>query len=237
MHNSIKKTFKAFTMAEVLITLGIIGIVAAMTFPGVMSKYRKKEVETKLAKIYSVMNQAINLVIAENGDYHGWVKDCGPSAAPTCTTDDMLLWYNETIGKQIKSLSVKKVTSPTEGILVYFEDGSILFINNYIYDMIYYTEEKAIQNPRNAYNKFDFRFNPYILAHQATNAPEVYKWTLNKGFEPYTYQWDGTREGLLEGKNGGVYYSCSEKSTEKSYCTKLIQIEGWKIPDDYPVKF
>lgn len=39
---------KVFTMAEVLITLGIIGIVAAMTFPAMIQGYRKAVVETEL---------------------------------------------------------------------------------------------------------------------------------------------------------------------------------------------
>ena len=41
---------RAFTLAEVLITLGIIGIVAAMTFPILMTKYNYKITETRLKK-------------------------------------------------------------------------------------------------------------------------------------------------------------------------------------------
>lgn len=37
-----KKNYIAFTMAEVLITLGLIGVVAAMTFPRLMGHYQKK---------------------------------------------------------------------------------------------------------------------------------------------------------------------------------------------------
>ena len=42
----------AFTLAEVLITLAIIGVVAAMTIPTLISSYREKVVETKLVKFY-----------------------------------------------------------------------------------------------------------------------------------------------------------------------------------------
>ena len=49
----------AFTLAEVLITLGIIGIVAAMTIPTLMSKYQEKTYKTQYKKIYSELNQAI----------------------------------------------------------------------------------------------------------------------------------------------------------------------------------
>ena len=43
----------AFTLAEVLITLGIIGVIAALTLPGLLAEYSKVVVETKLKKIYS----------------------------------------------------------------------------------------------------------------------------------------------------------------------------------------
>ena len=41
---------KAFTLAEVLITLGIIGVVAALTMPSLMSNYRRKVAETQGSK-------------------------------------------------------------------------------------------------------------------------------------------------------------------------------------------
>lgn len=45
---------KAFTLAEVLITLGIIGVVAALTIPTVISNYRKTIILTQLKKNYSL---------------------------------------------------------------------------------------------------------------------------------------------------------------------------------------
>ena len=43
----------AFTLAEVLITLGIIGVVAALTLPTVINNVHHKELETALKKQYS----------------------------------------------------------------------------------------------------------------------------------------------------------------------------------------
>lgn len=57
-----------FTLAEVLITLGIIGVVAALTIPTLMANHRKNVVETRLAKFYSTMNQAIHMAEADYGD-------------------------------------------------------------------------------------------------------------------------------------------------------------------------
>lgn len=62
----------AFTLAEVLITLGIIGIVAAMTLPTLMASNKEKARVTNLKKIYSQMQNAWNMAIAENGDAINW---------------------------------------------------------------------------------------------------------------------------------------------------------------------
>ena len=58
---------KAFTLAEVLITLGIIGIVAAMTLPTVINNIQDKQFRTMLKKQYSIINQAL-LMTYESGD-------------------------------------------------------------------------------------------------------------------------------------------------------------------------
>ena len=57
----------AFTLAEVLITLGIIGIVAAMTLPSLINNSKHKELEGGLKKNYSVIQQAFDMYFAENG--------------------------------------------------------------------------------------------------------------------------------------------------------------------------
>ena len=55
-----KKNKKAaFTLAEVLITLGIIGVVAAMTLPSLIQERTNKALYVALWKNYSVMQQAI----------------------------------------------------------------------------------------------------------------------------------------------------------------------------------
>ena len=66
-----KKKF-AFTLAEVLITLGIIGIVAAMTIPTLMQKYYEKQTVTKLKETYSILSQALKLCGEENGYPEEW---------------------------------------------------------------------------------------------------------------------------------------------------------------------
>ncbi|CCY62875.1 MAG: hypothetical protein ACLSA2_10795 [Candidatus Gastranaerophilaceae bacterium] len=74
-HNITKKLF-AFTLAEVLITLGIIGIVAAMTMPALIANYQERVIVSQLKKVYSTLSQAVKMAEAEYGDISEWpVKD------------------------------------------------------------------------------------------------------------------------------------------------------------------
>ena len=62
----------AFTLAEVLITLGIIGVVAAMTMPSLVQNYKNKQTVAQLKKIYSVLSQATVMAESENGPISDW---------------------------------------------------------------------------------------------------------------------------------------------------------------------
>ena len=46
---------KAFTLAEILIVLGIIGVVAAITIPLLVNNYRKKEIATRFEQNYNII--------------------------------------------------------------------------------------------------------------------------------------------------------------------------------------
>src|SRR5574344_1389620 len=72
MQKEIIQMKKGFTLAEVLITLGIIGVVAAMTLPTLINNTNKKEMVTKLQKEYSVLSQALLLAENENGLAGTW---------------------------------------------------------------------------------------------------------------------------------------------------------------------
>lgn len=65
----------AFTLAEVLITLGIIGIVAAMTIPTLLQKTNERETVSKLKKFYSEISQSYNLLKVEYGTPDNWYGD------------------------------------------------------------------------------------------------------------------------------------------------------------------
>ena len=59
---------RAFTLAEVLITLAIIGVVAAISIPSVISNSQQQEFKTGLRKAVSVLNSAITMNMALDGE-------------------------------------------------------------------------------------------------------------------------------------------------------------------------
>ena len=104
----IKQT-KGFTMAEVLITIGIIGVVAAMTLPGLIADKRRTELYNQLQVAYSLISQALSRMNAENeypvipSDYDGrkfkeaFIKyfdspiDCGWGGVWNTTNSDLCM--------------------------------------------------------------------------------------------------------------------------------------------------
>ena len=66
------KVKSAFTLAEVLITLAIIGIVAAMTIPALVTSYQKKITAVRVKKAYAELVQVIKLSEVDNGNMAAW---------------------------------------------------------------------------------------------------------------------------------------------------------------------
>ena len=91
-HFSLKSA--AFTLAEVLITLGIIGVVAAMTMPSLVQNYQKKALETGLKKSYSVLSQAVQRMIEEDGEI--------PSRASVASTRANWIAFEKSLSQNLK---------------------------------------------------------------------------------------------------------------------------------------
>lgn len=234
--------YRGFTLAEVLITLGIIGIVAALTIPNVTAHYRKKVVETRLAKFYSVMNQAVQMSEKDNGPKEYWdaigdnfVTD--EDGEVDKTQSAAMSWYNKYLKEYLKVTEVK-VNKVAGNLMLYFPDGSLCLFHGKSFqfwpdakDFVEYgtSDSGAIVNniKLSGIKYFTFFFAPWD-DDMASN-----KYHYKKGFEPYKRSWDGTIEMLKNNSSIG----CKETvSNERAYCSALIQQNGWKIPDDYPLK-
>lgn len=102
---------KAFTLAEVLITLGIIGIVAAMTLPVVTAKTKKLQATARLKKFNSMMYQVVMMSEQANGASSEW----------NTSNNNMQDFFYKYFAPYMKYTEAKMVS----GIFyVYFADGS-----------------------------------------------------------------------------------------------------------------
>lgn len=82
---------RAFTMAEVLITIGIIGVVAAMTMPIVIGKYQEHEIKVKAKKTYSMLMQVLDLAQAK----YGTIGDNSTLFQSATTNDELVKNFSE----------------------------------------------------------------------------------------------------------------------------------------------
>ena len=148
----------AFTLAEVLITLGIIGIIAAMTLPTLIANYQKKVVETRLISFYSKINQAYRMSYAENGDTVDWI-----TSDKNYSYDEMVKWLEQYIFPYMKHMSVYNCTTSQAVVAcVTIPDGSLYTFSIYAngQDVEYYINGKL--GDRNPRNMFVFNFSKIV---------------------------------------------------------------------------
>ena len=198
----IKKS--AFTLAEVLITLGIIGVVAAITIPSLVTNYQKHVVETKLAKFNSTMNQAVRLSMVDNGDPDGWVEQ-----SREYTYSDMVNFMNTYFLPYMKYVKMKRNSANyNNGVSVILLDGSMFTFSIDLNggDIVYYVNGKAETNPR---NKFQYQFTKRVHWSYAD------KMNSASYIEPYILNWNGTVNHL---KTGAIW-ACKKGCTNCGYCT------------------
>ena len=71
-----------FTLAEVLITLTIIGVIAAITIPNLMQSWRRHERISQIKSAYSIIQNATKMAVAEYGNPDGWDFNASHEYAP-----------------------------------------------------------------------------------------------------------------------------------------------------------
>ena len=225
--NSSKRTYRpnvltsyrlkkcAFTLAEVLVTLGIIGVVAALTLPSLIEQHKKQVVAAHLQKFYSTMNQALKMAEYENGDKSLWIDR---DSSITDSIQRQKVWFEKYLGKDLKIIKTEYIGWGST--LYYLSDGGGILSPGGGADWYY-----APRNPEKCFNQ-----SKEELA--GTCAWVFYFSSTSKGFDTYAYGWNGTVEDLYDNPTFG----CNTFASNKYYCTRLIQVNGWKIPDDYPLK-
>lgn len=217
------KVKHGFTLAEVLITLVIIGILASLLLPTMIVNIQKDETVSRLKKEYSILNQALILSERENGPNSSW--DWGSSAGPgltfsqsfdqywgpylsvlnTCSSLSACgysaIWYrsNKTTGWVCASLN---------GALTY--DGTMFLLKD---GAVVYIRITSSTTPRDLILDINGQKGPNILGH------DLFVFTFSDG----------------EIVPSGITLSnpCPAGDNIGGDCAAKIIKSGWIIPDDY----
>uniref|UniRef100_UPI004026606C type II secretion system protein n=1 Tax=Candidatus Stercorousia sp. TaxID=3048886 RepID=UPI004026606C len=135
MHHKIEEK-NAFTLAEVLITLGIIGVVAAMTMPTLINNTKKQELVAKYKKVYAEISQAYLMAQNNNG---GTIEGLCTSAndyitlfskylknVQTCETSDKNPYC---FTRSFKTLDGRVINSDPGATLTTTDGATLLFLH------------------------------------------------------------------------------------------------------------
>ena len=224
--------YPAFTLAETLITLGIIGIVAAITIPNLITEHQKKVIPTKLQRAISVMNQAYKLAYDEVGDaLPAEVNSMGGDEyvkkywAPylkisnICNTHTDCGYTSRQPFRYMDGSKAQTTVANIKGNVIWFQTP-----DSFVYAVYYYKiNENSIANfmyvdvtggsGPNIFGKDLFILDKTIEGDKGgAVTPLGHKWTNNK-----------INEGCVKGHNNSTN-TCAEK----------IRRAGWKIDSSYP---
>ena len=227
----------AFTLAEVLITLGIIGVVAAMTLPALIQKHQKQVTVTSLRKFYSILAQAKQLSEAQNGEMTYWQFPNTQTLADVEPFFDKYYRPYMSVINQCKSkqdclstyVSSRPVYTLKDGMQFMFDPNAQTSdcTRNYIYIVVDINGNKAPNKPgRDIFYMDIFPKRGAVMLGQMSEMDS----SFNLG-----------REELKNGvsiNEGRDTACCSEECATPSFkyytCGALIQADGWEIKDDYP---
>ncbi len=232
-----------FTLAEVLITLGIIGVVAALTLPALISLYQKKIVETRLEHTYSLVSQALKMAVADYGDSQYWTKDiAGYQGTGSDVVDVFLNTYFLPYIKGYKSGIVDGYGLYKLGYNVRtVEYGGLVTSSRYV----------CLNNGINLFLSYAKGRQGVVCVtilvdingHKAPNVVgrDLFqmKYSLYDGILFMSGERQVTGYGLTYDKiikYDDIYTRCKSGGNNLLECGALIKQNGWKIPNDYPYR-
>ncbi|MBR1461597.1 type II secretion system protein [bacterium] len=251
------KKLSGFTLAEVLITIGVIGAVAAMTLPNIKLAYSKKLTLTQLEKTYSTLANTIKMSEYHNGKVKRWkFADESNAVPPKEIFDKYFKGYMKyalemqsselTIGtnerKFLNGRPMNEVTGNwatkayNEGYHVIMMDGAMVS---------FWTRPKTGDSN-------DYAGTVIMIDTNGETAPntmgkDTFMFYLgNTGLLPMGHP-DGTSVSRATASNTHNLRVCllgrsssysgnaaCDKDKYGLWCAALIMLDGWHISKDYP---
>lgn len=217
----------AFTMAEVMIVIGLLGVIAALTIPNLYYNKTKHEYATKIKNFYSKVDNAVAQMELEKGSFRDMKLPEDHIAAYN--------WYMENIDpfvghKYIDTECPSNKSQVSETVpCIYLKDGSrISFYKGGCVDVNY---DVNGDNGNGKYGRETFKF---LFCFSDSNR-NTYFGDKNTFFGTYG-------SGIVSTNSSGAYKAVSRQdminkcadATTRSWCSKLLQYDNWEFKHDYP---
>ena len=206
---------EGFTLAEVLITLGVIGVVAAMTLPTLMSKYRGHVAVQKLKKVSSILLQTNQRANFDNGTSREGFTPQDPDAAM-----EMFNKY------YVPYMDFERVDKGKYGVFGYLKDGVALYFYKYYYPDNWATTYMFVCLT----HKICVDLNTENISTdigKIADGKTIFLLYTNGQIPSHTFSKYTREQRIEQGKN----------QTSSEACTSLLFEAGWSVPKDYPIRF
>lgn len=213
---------KAFTLAEVLITLGIIGIVAAMTLPALIVNYQKQETVTKLKKAYAVMSEAVKFSEIQNGSTTEWDYNLPADEFFNRYLKDYLKSTSNVPLSEIKKRISYKYLNGDDAddavgnslsYVAKISDGMFVFVDGWT---------------GGGYRGIEFDLNGY--AKPNIIGRDVFYFAIKPKLG---FTCDYANVDLVDITNPSLFQACVISQSGR-LCSRKIISDGWQIKPDYP---
>ena len=218
-----------FTLAEVLITLVIIGVIAALTVPNMIIRHQKLETATRVKNVYSELSQVIRMSEANNGPMSTW--DFGTTSSVE-NTRNVMQKYLLPYFRNINEYSTGSDISIT-GLGISWAGINYVYNGTTAFSIAVFPSEPRIIFFTVAPNTKKLKKEGYIPGKT------YFYFQINNGkIIPFGYMEGKSREDIINGYtyDYGTNIACNKSGVPYSRysCTFLLMFDGWQIKDDYP---
>lgn len=224
---------KGFTLSETLITLVVIGIVAAITVPVIHSNWQKERTLSALKKSYSVFANATQLAISSEGPMKSWEIQTAATGAWSFVETYILPFVNIQHNCDVETTGACEFKYTT----LNRQQTGILDSSNYRFSLMDGTRA-AVRVTRYTENGKE-KIKPILTVDINGDAsPNMY----GRDIFVFEYYDDGNSGKLVAYKEPELTREQVHNSDENAcnrnakgeYCAAMIMKDGWKFEDDYP---
>lgn len=225
------KNISAFTLAETLITLVIIGVVAAIAVPTIHNNSQKKQTVTQLRKMHSELCQAVSMAQTIHGDPSHWDYDLNHYNFFKEYLFPFVQVSQDKVKDVKKHTTYRKLSGVEETSLYVMQQNSEV-VNLISGNQIFIGQMSGVLNTANR-RCYLFDTNGYKKPNKIGRDLFMYCIVKGKGVVAYTASstdYESTNTNLTRAQ---LKQECNKSSTGL-YCAALIMKDGWQIKDDYP---